>query len=394
VHRGAGGPQAQQRRDAERDQDGQLEEPQVVLVELVRIEMTEVAPERLQRRDEGRARVAAAVGEQRDAAGGRLHDHLPGGEGHGRHHPGQVVAAGAHPAPQHAHDAHDGQGGHRDHDRLPGQRAVGEQDRGQHRAAGPHRQQPGQQAGGGERFRGVPGQAGDDAEVAGQQQPGQRGPAALDGEHAAEVAHGADGGDVDGDEHHRHQGVLAGRGQPGQGRIPDPHVPVGPVHRDAVSRAGEVERVEREPVEELPVVAVGRRYRYAVRQLSRRREMTPDQDELADVALGPGLQAGQREGERRAERDQAGDGGPVQPRRRPGGRRLAVVMGSAIRGASERGQFRAVRHDRPRDPRAGRRLLRTRHGASSRKGGQASSPPDLIAARAYLNWRPFTAKGR
>ena len=364
----ARGAQAEQRRDGERGEDSQLEEPQVVLVELMRIEVTEVAPERLQRRDERRPRVTAAVGEQRNAAGRRLHDRLPGHEGHGRPDPGQVVAAGPDPAAaQEARGPHDGQGGHRDHDRFPGQRAVGEQDRGQHGTSGPHREQPGQQAGGGERLRRVPGQAGDEAEVSRHQQPGQRVPAALDGEYATQVAQGTDGGDVDDDQRDRYQEVLAERDQPGERRVADPHVPVGPVHGDAVGRAGEVDRVERQPVEELPVVAVGRCHRHAVRQLVRRREMAPDQDEPADAAVGPGLPAGQRERERAGQGDQAGYGRPVQ-RRREKARRRAVIASSAVRGrrgALRRGRFRAVRHDRPRDPRTGRRVLRTRHGASS-----------------------------
>jgi hypothetical protein len=134
------GAQAEQRHDGERGEDGQLEEPQVVLVELMRIEVTEVAPERLQRRDERLPRVTAAVGEQRNAAGRRLHDRLPGHEDRGRPYPGQVVAAGPHQAAQEARGPHDGQGGHRDHDRFPGQRAAGEQDRGQHGTSGPHRE--------------------------------------------------------------------------------------------------------------------------------------------------------------------------------------------------------------------------------------------------------------
>ena len=119
--------------------------------------MGEVVPERLERGDERRARVPAAVGEQRDAPGRGLHHDLPGREGHGRDRPGQVLAAGPGPAAQDADHPHDGDGGHGDHDRFPGQRPVGEQRGGQHRAAAPDREQPGQQADGGERLRRCPG---------------------------------------------------------------------------------------------------------------------------------------------------------------------------------------------------------------------------------------------
>jgi len=47
------------------------------------------------------------------------------------------------------------QGGHGDHDRFPGQRAVGKECGGQHGAAAPDREQPGKQAGGGQRLAGV-----------------------------------------------------------------------------------------------------------------------------------------------------------------------------------------------------------------------------------------------
>jgi hypothetical protein len=88
VHRRIGGAQAEQRRDREADEDGQLQEPQVVLLELVQVDVGEVVPERLERGDERCPRVPAAVGEQRDAAGRGLHHDLPGREGHRRNQPG------------------------------------------------------------------------------------------------------------------------------------------------------------------------------------------------------------------------------------------------------------------------------------------------------------------
>ena len=293
--------------------------------------------------------------------------------------PGPCLAA------QDADDPHDGDGGHGDHDRFPGQRAVGQERAGQHGAPGPDREQPGQQADGGERLRGVPGQAGDETEVSGQQQPGQRVPSALDGEHGAQVAQGADGGDVDGDQHDRDQGVLAEREQPGERGIADPHVAVGPVHGDAVRRVVEVERIDRQPVEELPVVAVGRCHRHAMRQLSRVGEMPADQDEPADVAVRPGLPAGQGEGERGERGDQAGQRRPVRSRRQRAGRRRACPAVRAVAGDG-RNSGRptgsgAVRHDRLRDPRTGRQVLLTRHGAFLVKGGPGQETPPCFKSR-------------
>ncbi len=331
------------------------------------IEVGEVVLQRLQRGDERRARVTAAVGEKGEAPDRGLHHDLPGYEGHGGYHPREVVAAGTVPAAQDADDPHDGDGGHRDHDRFPGQRAVGEERGGQDGSPGPDREQSGQQADSGERLGGVPGQAGDEAEVCGQQQPGQRVPPAVDGEPGAQVAQGADGGDVDGNQHGGDQGVLAKRDQPGERGIADPHVAVGPVHGDAVRGPLEVKRTERQPVEELPVVAVGRRHRHAMRQLSWRGEMPADQDEPADVAARPGLPAGQCEGKRGERGDQGGYRGPVRSGRQRTGRRHA---GPGVRAAARDGRgrgrpggFRAARHDRLRGPRPGRPVFLTRHGA-------------------------------
>jgi hypothetical protein len=74
----------------------------------------------------------------------------------------------------------------------------------------------------------------------------------------------------------------------------------------------EVKRIERQPVEELAVVAVGRRDRYALLKLAGHGEMTPDQDEPADAALRPGLPAGQHEADRAEQGNQAGHRGPVR----------------------------------------------------------------------------------
>jgi hypothetical protein len=227
--------------------------------------------------------------------------------------PGQVVASGPHGAPA-ADDADgldDGHGGHGDHHRFPGQGAIGQDQPGQQRAARSDGEEPGQQARSGERLGRVPGHAGEQAEVGRQHQPGQRVPAALPGEHPAQIAHGPDGGDVDHHEHDGYQDMLPEGGQPGQPGIADPHVPVGLVDPDAVRDVAEVNRIECQPVEELAVVAVGRRHGYTVRQLRRRREMPTDQDEPADVALGPGLPASQRKGQGGQQRDQAWDDRPV-----------------------------------------------------------------------------------
>ena len=159
--------QAEQRRDREAGQDGQFQEPQVVLLELVQVDVGEVVPECLEWGDERCAGVPAAVGEQRDAAGRGLHHDLPGREGHRRHEPRQVLTAGLCPAAEHRDHPHSGDGRHGHHDRLPRQRPVGEQHGGQHRPAAADREQPGQQADGGERLRGVPGQAGEEPEVPG-----------------------------------------------------------------------------------------------------------------------------------------------------------------------------------------------------------------------------------
>jgi len=281
----------------------------------MQVDVGEVVPERLERGDERSPGVPAAVGEQRDASGCDLHHDLPGREGHRGHRPGQILAAGPRAAAQHADHPQDGDGGHRYHDRFPGQRPEGQQRGGQYRTAAPDREQAGQQADGGERLRGIPGQAGEEAEVPGDQQPGQRVPSALAGEQGAQVAERADGGDVERDQRDRDQEVLPGRDHPGQHGIADPHVPVGPVHGDAVRGVVEVQRVERQPVEELPVVAVRLGHRHAGRQLGRRGEVPADQDEPADVAVRPGLPADQGEGHRGERGDQRGHGGAVGPGR-------------------------------------------------------------------------------
>ncbi len=107
--------------------------------------------------------------------------------------------------------------------------------------------------------------------------------------------------------------MLAQGDQPGEHRVADPHVPVRAVHGDAVRRLVEVERIKRQPVEELSVVAVGPRHRHAVRQPARSGEMPTDQDEPADTSVGPGQPADQREGERGEQGDQAGHGRAVRP---------------------------------------------------------------------------------
>ena len=153
------------------------------------------------------------------------------------------------------------------------------------------------------------------------------------------------------------------RDQPGERGIADPHVPVGPVHGDAVRGVVEVERVERQPVEELPVVAVRLGHRHAVRQLGRRGEMPADQDEPADAAVRPGLPAGQGEGDRGERGDQGGHGGAVRPDASE-----PDAAGPAGAGGTRRASDRASGM-RLRDPRAGRRVLLTRHAAFLTKGG-------------------------
>ena len=76
---------------------------------------------------------------------------------------------------------------------------------------GAHREQPRDQERDGDRLRGVPAQAGDQAEVPGQQQPPGAVPAALPGDAGAEVAERADGRDVDRDQHVGNQQALAER---------------------------------------------------------------------------------------------------------------------------------------------------------------------------------------
>jgi hypothetical protein len=105
--------------------------------------------------------------------------------------------------------------------------------------------------------------------------------------------------------------MLPEGAQPGKPGIANPHVPIGLVDPDAVRDVAEVDGVERQPVEELAVVAVGRRHGYARRQLGRSREMPPDQDEPGDVALGPRLPASQDEGQGGEQGDRAGHNGPV-----------------------------------------------------------------------------------
>ena len=101
--------------------------------------------------------------------------------------------------------------------------------------------------------------------------------------------------------------------QPGQPGIADPHVPVGLVNPDAVRDVAEVDGVERQPVEELAVVAVRGRDRNAPRQLGWRDEMLPNQDELADGTMGPNEEAAQYEGGRGEDGDEGGQGRPVCP---------------------------------------------------------------------------------
>jgi hypothetical protein len=139
-------------------------------------------------------------------------------------------------------------------------------------------------------------------------------PAALPGQQAAQPAEHADGRDVDRDQHVRHQRTLAGRDQPGDHRVADAHEPVGLIHGDAVRGVGEVQRVDRQPVVELAVVAVRRAQWHPGGQLRRVREILADEDEAADAAPGPQLPAGEREGGGDQQRDQPGDGGPVSPR--------------------------------------------------------------------------------
>jgi hypothetical protein len=229
------------------------------------------------------------VGQERDASRDGLDDGLPGHEDHARQQPGQVGAAraGRLPAADDLHDPDDEDGAHGDHDRFPAQCAVGQQQARQYGPAGPDGQQPADQADGGERLGRVPGQAGQQAKVGGEEQPGQCVPAALLREHPAQIAQGPDGDDVDHYEHDRNQEMLPDGGQPGQPGITDPHEPVGLVEPDPVGRAGEVDRIERQPVIELAVVAIGRRQGYVRRQLGRSREMPSDEDEPADVALSP-----------------------------------------------------------------------------------------------------------
>jgi hypothetical protein len=314
VQRRVRGPPGRQRGDREQGQDGQFGEPQVVLLELVQVEIPEVVHHRLDRGDERRPGVLAPVDQQREAADGQLHHDLPHHEGHGRNGPGQVVTSGPHraQAPDGADDFDHAHGGHRDQHRFPGQHAVRQEQPGQQRPARADGEQPAEQARRGQRLGRIPGHAGDQAEVGRKDQPGQRMPAALPGEHPAEIAHDPDGHDVDHHEHDRDQDMLAKGDQPGQPGITNPHVPVRLVDPDAVRDVAEVDRVQRQPVEELAVVAVGRRHRYAGRQLRRRRdEMPPDQDEPADVALRPVLPASQHEGQSGQHGDQARDDGPV-----------------------------------------------------------------------------------
>ena len=119
--------------------------------------------------------------------------------------------------------------------------------------------------------------------------------------------------DVDHDEGDRHILVLAEGDQPRQRRIADPGVPVGLVHGDAERGVVEVGGIQGKPVEELAVVAIGRRGLHALRELGGVREMVAEVEEHIDVAVGP-EPAPHDEADRPHEGDQARDGGPVRPR--------------------------------------------------------------------------------
>ena len=161
-------------------------------------------------------------------------------------------------------------------------------------------------------FGGVPAHADDQAEVQGEGEPPQGVPAGLAGERAAEHRHGRDPEEVEHDQHDRHQLVLAEGEDPGQDRVPDAGVAVRLVHRDAERGGVPVERVQREPVIELPVIPRRRHQPQPGGELGPVRVGVPGHDEQAEVALGPDLPAGQGEPEPAEESDDPRNERPVQ----------------------------------------------------------------------------------
>jgi len=185
-------------------------------------------------------------------------------------------------------------------------------------------QDPGDQAQRAQRLRQVPGQAVHQAEITREQEPPQRVPAGLLGQHAAEVAERGEGRDVDRHEHVRHRGVLAERKQPRQRGVADPHEPVRRVHGDAERRRVQVGGVQRQPVVELAVVAGGAgEDGHPARHLPRVAVHRPDPEQIGDVAVGQQHEPALDRGQRGQEGDDPGHGRPVRdrPELRPADRR-------------------------------------------------------------------------
>ena len=212
--------------------------------------------------------VLPAVLHDGDFAGGQLEDHLPRHEGHGRDDPGQVGQPGPGPAPRHGDQPGDGQRDRGDQGGLPGQRGEREQSGGGQGTLAAVGQQAGQKASRGQRLGQVPGQTGGEAEVAGQQQTPQRVPACLLGEDPAQRRDRGQRQHVDRGQHVRHRGVLAGRQQPGQRRVPDPDEPVRAVDADAEHRPLQAGRGQGHPVVELAVVAAVGEHGHPGRQVA------------------------------------------------------------------------------------------------------------------------------
>jgi hypothetical protein len=313
----------EQHEQAGHDEDrkrGVFQQVDIDRAQMGRVDVRESVLERVVDRGEGHRQVAAGVRDQREFSleheMGRQFERAVHG---GRHHPGQVRPAGPLLAPEHRDDPGHGDGGRGEQNGLPGQRAGGEHHGGQDRPRPAVGQQAAQHARLGERLGGVAADADDQPEVGGKGEPPQRVTAGLAGEHAAEDGHGGHADQVDRDEGDGDEPVLAEGDQPGQERVADPRVPVGLVHGDAERGLGPVERVQREPVVELPVVSRVVRVadHHARRQLLRMRvpvRPRAQQHKQARVPLRPDLQAGQDEAQPAEEGDHAGHDRPVQPR--------------------------------------------------------------------------------
>lgn len=212
--RGRGGDEQHGQPGEDEDRHrGVLEQGDVDRAQVAGVDVSDVVPQRVDHGRERHGEVAAAVREQREVTlDDEVHRDFQQAVRRGWNDPDQVGQARAAPPAGHRDEPGDGDGRGSEQNRFPGDRAEGEQNGGE-QVAGPAApavgQQAAQHAGLGQRLRGVPADADDQAKVGGEGEPPQGVAAGLAGEHAAQDGHRRHREQVDPHQGSGHELVLA-----------------------------------------------------------------------------------------------------------------------------------------------------------------------------------------